>query len=117
MASKFTEMLPGWKRAYAAVWSLLPITRERIRESVSCITPEAVLHSAELSAVKIQRGTIPRWEEHDCGPGLYTKADLFERVFGGLPTFDGQLILISDECFPITEHEPFFGNGESVREF
>jgi hypothetical protein len=112
-----TEMLPGWRRAYEAIWSLLPMTREHITQARSCITPAAVLHYAELSGVAAQRGVIPRWEEHDCGPGVYTKIELYDRVFAGIPTFGGELILITDECFPITGREPFFGRGESLREF
>ena len=29
----------------------------------------------------------------------------------------GELILITDDCFPITAREPFFGRGETLREF
>src|SRR5687767_4279899 len=99
------QMLPGWRRAYEAVWSLLPITREHITEARSCITPAAVLHYAESSPlphVAIRRGVIPRWEEHDCGADLYTRAELYDRVFAGVPMFSGELILITDDCFPIT---------------
>jgi hypothetical protein len=117
MSVNTTQMLPGWRRAYEAVWSLLPITREHITEARSCITPAAVLHYAELSQVALRRGVIPRWEEHDCGPGLYTKAELCDRVFAGMPMLSGELILITDDCFPITAHEPFFGQGETLREF
>jgi len=112
-----TQMLPGWRRAYEAVWSLLPITREHITEARSCITPAAVLHYAELSKVRFGSGVIPRWEEHHCGADLYTRAELYDRVFAGAPAFSGELILITDECFPITAHEPFFGHGETLREF
>jgi len=111
------EMLPGWRRAYEAVWSLLPITREHITQGRSCITPAVVLHYAERSGRIIQRGIVPRWEEHDCGPGLYTKTELFERIFADVPAFVGEVILIIDECFPITTREPFFGRGESLGKF
>ena len=43
--------------------------------------------------------------------------DLFDRVFADVPLFGGDLILITDDCFPITEREPFFGRGETLREF
>ena len=112
-----TEILPGWRRTYEAIWSLLPITREHITHARSSVTPSAVLHYAELSGVAVQSGVVPRWEEHDFGPGLYSKAELFDRVFADVPVFGGDLILITDECFPITEHEPFFGHGESLCEF
>lgn len=112
-----TEILPRWRRAYEALWSLLSITREHITHARSCITPDAVLHYAELSHVAVQRGVIPRWKEHDCGPGLYSKMQLFDRVFADAPVLDGDLILITDDCFPITAREPFFGHGESLREF
>jgi len=112
-----TEMLPGWRRAYEAVWSLLPIAREHITAARSCITPAAVLHYAELSGVSLRRGVIPRWEEHGSGPGLYTNIELFDRVFADEPVLGGQLILITDDCFPITTREPFVGHGESMREF
>jgi len=112
-----TEMLPGWRRAYEAIWSLLPITREHITHARSCISPAAILHYAGLSDATVQRGVVPRWEEHDCGQGLYTKKELFDRVFADVPVFEGELILITDECFPITAREPFFGRGESLREF
>jgi hypothetical protein len=112
-----THMLPGWRRAYEALWALLPITHEHITEARSCITPDVIIRYAELSRVPVRHGVIPRWEEHDCGPGLYTKTELFDRVFAGVPVFGGDLILITDDCFPITAHEPFFGRGESLREF
>lgn len=95
----------------------MPITREHITEARSCITPDALLKYAELTGVTLRQGAIPRWEEHDCGPGLYSKMELFERVFGNEPVLGGGLILITDDCFPITSREPFFGHGESVREF
>src|SRR5262245_24807626 len=107
------KMLPGWRQAYVAVWSLLPITRDHITEARSCITPGAVLRYAELSRVSFRRGLIPRWKEHDCGPGLYSKMELFEQVFADEPVLGGELILITDDCFPITAREPFFGHGES----
>ena len=111
------EMLPGWRRAYEAIWLLLPMTREHITHARSCITPAAVLRYAELSGVTIQRGVVPRWEEHDCGDGLYTKMELFDRVFADVSVPSGDLILITDDCFPITAREPFLGHGESLREF
>src|SRR5688500_6427197 len=97
-----TEMLPGWSRAYEAIWSLLPMTREHITKARSCITPAVVLHYAELSGATIQRGDVPRSEEHDCGDGLNTKMELFDRVFAGVSVLSGDLILITDECLPIT---------------
>jgi len=111
------EMLPGWRRAYEAIWSLLPMAREHITPARSCITPAAVLHYAELSGAHSQLIAVPRWEEHDTGPGLYTKMELFDRVFADAPAVGGELILITDECFPVTAREPFFGHGESLREF
>ena len=62
-----TVMLPGWRPAYEAVWSLLPETREHITHARSCITPAALLHHAELAGGAVQSGVIPRWEEHDWG--------------------------------------------------
>ena len=112
-----TEILPGWRRAYEAIWALLPITREHITPARSCITPAVVLHYAELSGIAAEHGVIPRWEEHDSGPGLYTRTELFDRVFADVPTLGGEVMLITDECFPITAREPFFGHGESLREF
>lgn len=112
-----TDMLPGWRRAYEAIWLLLPITREHITNARSCITPDAILHYAELSRAAVHRGAIPRWEEHDCGPGLYSKMELFDRVFADAPVPGGDLILITDDCFPMTAREPLFGHGESLREF
>jgi hypothetical protein len=112
-----TKMLPRWRRAYEAVWSLLPISREHVTAARSCITPAAVLQYAKMSGKSLRCGVIPRWKEHDCGAGLYTKAELFDRVFADVPTLGGELILITDECFPITEHEPFIGHGETLREF
>lgn len=109
--------LPGWSRAYEAVWSLLPITREHITHARSCITPGAVMHYAELSGIAAQSGAIPRWEEHECGPDLYSKMELFDRVFAGVPIPAGEMIFIVDDCFPITAREPFFCRGESLREF
>jgi len=111
-----TVMLLGWRRAYEAVWSLLPVTREHITHARSCITPGAVLDYAKLSGIAVESGVIPRWEEHDCGPGLYTKMDLFDGVFAGMAFPHGEVILITDECFPITAREPFFCRGESLRE-
>src|SRR5947207_10008528 len=101
-------MFPGWRRGYEAVWSLLPITREHITPARSCITPSAVLHYAQLSGAAVQSGVVPRWEEHDCGPGLYSKMELFDRVFAEVPTACGEVILITEESFPITAQEPFF---------
>jgi hypothetical protein len=43
--------------------------------------------------------------------------ELFDRVFADVPVFGGEFILITDDCFPITAREPFFGRGESLREF
>ncbi len=117
MSSDTTQMLPGWKRACEAVWSLMPITREHITQARSCIAPSSILYCAELAQIPFHLSLIPRWEEHDWGPGLYTKEQLFNRVFDGVPTFNGELILITDDCFPITRREPFFGRGETLREF
>ena len=108
-------MLPGWKRAYEAMWSILPITCEHIARS--SITPGAILQSAELSGATIQTGVIPRWWEHDSGPGLYSKMELFDRVFADVSIPAGEVILITDACFPITAREPFFCFGASLREF
>ncbi len=88
-----TEMLPGWRRAYEVI---LPITREHITLARSCITPAAILHYAEVSDATVQRGVVPRWEEHNCGQGLYTKKELFDRVFADVPVFDCELILIAE---------------------
>lgn len=112
-----TVMLPGWIPAYEAVWSLLPVTREHITHARSCITPAAVLDYAESSGLTVQSGVVPRWEEHDCGPGLYTKMELFDRVFSGATIPRGAVILITDDCFPIIAREPFLCRGESLREF
>jgi hypothetical protein len=113
-----TVMLPGWKRAYEAVWSLLPETREHITHARSCITPSAILHYGESPGIAIRSGIIPRWEEHDWGrPRIYSKMDLFDRVFADISIPAGEVILITDDCFPITAREPFFCCGESLREF
>ena len=118
MPADSKEMLPGWRRAYEAVWSLLPITREHITHARSCITAGAVLHYAELSGSAVESGVIPRWEQHDWGrPHIYSKMDLFDRVFAHMSLPAGDVILITDDCFPITVREPFFGRGESLREF
>jgi len=93
------------------------MTREHITDARSCITPSAILRYAELSDTTVQRGAVPRWHEHDSGPGLYTKMELLDRVFADAPAPGGELILVTDDCFPITVREPFFGHGESLREF
>jgi len=117
MAVDTTVMSPGWRCAYEAVWSLLPITREHITHARSCITPSGVLHYAELSGTAARSGIIPGWQEHDRGPGLYSKMQLFDRIFGGMSIPAGEVILITDNCFPITAREPFFCRGESLRQF
>jgi hypothetical protein len=117
MQVETTVMLSGWRPAYEAVWSLLPATREHITYARSCITPSAVLHYAELSKVAVQSGVVPRWEEHDSGPRLYTKMELFDRVFSGVVIPHGAVILITDDCFPITAREPLFCSGENLRDF
>jgi hypothetical protein len=110
-------ILPGWRRAYEAVWSLLPITRELITHARSCITPSAVLHYAESAGAATQQGVIPRWEEHDCGPGLYSRMELFDRVFSEVSIPASEVILITDDSFPITVREPLFFRGEGLCQF
>ena len=113
-----TVVLPGWRRAYEAVWSLFPATRAHITPTRSCITPGAILEYAELSGIAVGSGVIPRWEEHDWGrPRIYSKMDLFDRVFANASIQAGEVILITDDCFPVTAREPFFCRGESLREF
>jgi len=41
--------------------------------------------------------------------------ELFDRIFDGVQIPGGDLIFIVDSCFPITEHEPFFWEGENLR--
>jgi hypothetical protein len=93
-----TGMLSGWRRAYEAVWSLLPMTREHVTHARSCITAAAVLRYAELSDTTVQRGVVPRWEEHDSGPGLYTKMELLDCVFADAPASGGEIILITGDA-------------------
>lgn len=110
-------ILPGWQHAYEIVWALLPVSREHITPARSSITPASILRSAELAGLPIQYNVIPRWEEHDRGLGLYTKLELFNRMFANNPIPPGPLILIAEVCFPMTAHEPFLCLGGTLREF
>lgn len=110
-------MMPRWRMAYEAVWSLLPCTREHITESRASITPDIILKHAVSGACDVRAGAVAQWREHESGSGLYSKWELFDLVFHDELIHRGELILITDDCFPIGEREPFFGKGESLREF
>ena len=81
------------------------------------ITPAAVLRYTELSGIGADRGVVPRWEEHDCGAGLYSKMELFDQMFIEVSIPSGEVFVITDDCFPITAREPFFCRGEGLRQF
>ncbi len=93
------------------------MTREHITPARGCITPSGILHYAELPAGSVQSGVVPQWEQHDSGAPIYSKMDLFDRCFASVSVPAGEVILITDDCFPLTGREPFLCRGESLREF
>ena len=111
------NVLPGWNRAYEAVWRLLPSAREHITPARSCITPDSVMHRAELAGLGFELAVVPDWESHEWGQDIYSKMDLFDMMFHGVAIPTGEVIFIPDDCFPMTEREPLFCNGEILREF
>lgn len=103
---------PKWAAALDAVWSLLPITRDRIKAPWN-LTPDSVAGAADAMHLAYEVVKVARWREHETGPGIYQKMELFDMMFAGRQLPNGEMFFIPDCCF--SGGEPFVSTGDALR--
>lgn len=103
---------PKWAAALDAVWSLLPISRDRIKAPWN-LTPDSVAEAADAMQFAYKVVKVARWWEHETGPGIYQKMELFDMMFAGRQLPSGETFFVPDCCF--SGGEPFVSTGDSLR--
>jgi hypothetical protein len=107
-------VLPGWRRAHEALSLVLPGAR---MNAASDLTPATIFEMVDLERVVVDSGVIPQWEERGRRLRTYSNVELFDRIFVNAPIDSGEVIIVTDQCFPTNSREPFFCRGETLRQW
>lgn len=103
---------PKWAAALEAVWSLLPTARDRIKAPWN-LSPVGIAEAADAMHLAFKVIKVERWWEHETGPGIYEKLELFDMMFAGRQLPHAETFFIPDCCF--SGGEPFLPTGDTLR--
>lgn len=103
---------PKWAAALDVVWSLLPTAKNNIKAPWN-LSPDGIAKAADAMHLAFEVVKLARWWEHETGPGVYKKMELFDMMFSSRQIPGGETFFIPDDCF--SGGEPFVIAGNALR--